>query len=343
MPVKLADLNLLAPERSDVDDVLVERWNRVSEVWREHAEFRNAVLRYATSNAHRDPASTALWPEVVYPLIERARWHRRIRSRTEAIWNYIGGRFLHLPDAGVALDRVIDRVVPAPLVAELDESMNLLIEDPRLDDDQADPFAPPPDETDRLTTTLASGDVSLVDLASEPADSEKGKDLLQLADPNPHRFLQSELHDLWKEALQALQRQAAMTQAGPKPAGHRPVPIGPYRLVVTPSIRGRAAGQIAIQGMANKQIELTTPTLRTRGSSSKALLAIWLYRDNSLAIAHLDFMNSERYVLWHAPRAHQLNFDDAGDFNHELFSLGMEVPDQVERVLSRSYRPRNPA
>ena len=43
-------------------------------------------------------------------------------------------------------------------------------------------------------------------------------------------------------------------------------------------------------------------------------------------------MNSEHYVLWHAPKSHQLNFDEAGDFNHELFTLGMEVPDQVDKV-----------
>jgi serine/threonine-protein kinase len=113
-------------------------------------------------------------------------------------------------------------------------------------------------------------------------------------------------------------------------------------LVVTPSIRGRAAGQIAIQGMANKQIELTTPTVRTKGSGAKPLLAVWVYRDNSLAIAHLDFMNSVHYVLWHAPKSHQLNFDDPGDLNHELFALGMEVPDQLDRVLSRSFKPRKP-
>ena len=109
MPQKLADLNLIAPARTEVDDVLVERWNRVSEVWRNEAEFRTAVLRYATKNAHRDPASTGLWPEVVYPLIERARWHRRIRPRTEAIWDYLCGRILHVPDAGIVLDRAIDR------------------------------------------------------------------------------------------------------------------------------------------------------------------------------------------------------------------------------------------
>ena len=114
MPQKLTDLVLLAPARTEVDDILVERWNRVTDVWRNQPEFRTAVLRYATANAHRDPASTGLWPEVVYPLIERARWHRRIRGRTEAIWDYISGKILHVADAGVVLDRAIDRVVPAP-------------------------------------------------------------------------------------------------------------------------------------------------------------------------------------------------------------------------------------
>jgi hypothetical protein len=341
MPQKLADLNLLSPARVEIDDVLVERWNRVTEVWRNQADFRTAVLRYATVRAHRDPASTGLWPEVVYPLIERARWHRRIRGRTEAIWDYLSGKILHVADAGVVLDRAIERAVPAPLVAELDESLKLLDENPRLDDEQADPFAAAADDADRLTATLSGSRVSLVELAAEPANSEKAKYVVRLADPDPLRFVQNQLHDLWKEALQALQNQG-QARPGAKPASHRPVPIGPYRLIVIPSIRGRTAGQIAIQGMANKQIELTTPTLRTRGSASKALLAIWLYRDNSLAIAHLDFMNTERYVLWHAPKSHQLNFEGPADLNHELYTLGMEAPDHLDKVLSRSYKPRKP-
>ena len=106
-----------------------------------------------------------------------------------------------------------------------------------------------------------------------------------------------------------------------------------------PSIRGRAAGQIAIQGMTNKQIELLTPTVRTKGSSGKPLVAVWVYEDNSLAIVHLDFMNSEKFVIWHAPRGHQLNFDDAADFNHELYALGMEIPDQLNKVLTRHFKP----
>src|SRR5207237_10933248 len=100
-------------------------------------EFRTAVFRYATSTAHRDPVSTALWPEVVYPLIERARWHRRIRTRTEAVWDYLCARVLHVPDAGVVLDRALDRAVPAPLFAQLDDSLDLMIENRRPHADQA--------------------------------------------------------------------------------------------------------------------------------------------------------------------------------------------------------------
>ncbi len=51
-------------------------------------------------------------------------------------------------------------------------------------------------------------------------------------------------------------------------------------------------------------------------------------------------MNNPRYVVWHAPKAHHLSFDDAGDFNHELYSLGMEIPDQLGKVLSRGFKPR---
>ena len=72
MPQKLEDLNLLAPAR----DRGRRRAGRALEPRRRglanQTEFRTAVLRYATSKAHRDPASTGLWPEVVYPLIERA-------------------------------------------------------------------------------------------------------------------------------------------------------------------------------------------------------------------------------------------------------------------------------
>ncbi len=339
MPLRLEDLQHIAPPRTEVDDVLVERWNRVAELWRQERKFREAVLRYATRGAHRDPASMELWPEVVYPLIERARWHRRVRSRTEAIWDYLSARILHVPDAGVELDRALRRNVPAPLAAQLDESLDLMVDIQRLEDEQGDPFAQA-DEADRLAASMSmeGGPVSLAEIAVEPDAADRNRGVVRLADPNPLRFLKGELHELWKEALAALQQ--AQARPGAKPPTHRHVPVGSYRLTVIPSIRGRAAGQLAIQVMAHKQIELTTPTVRTSGGAGKPLVAIWVYGDNSLVIAHLDFQGSERYILWHAPRGHQLNYDAPADLNHELFSLGMEVPDQLDKVLSRSFRPR---
>ena len=92
--------------------------------------------------------------------------------------------------------------------------------------------------------------------------------------------------------------------------------------------------------MANKQIEMTTPSFRTTGSANRPILAVWLYRDNSLVIAHLDFQSTERYVLWHAPLSHQLKFDDPADLVRELEDLGLEPPEQVDVALSRRFRPR---
>jgi serine/threonine-protein kinase len=339
MPQKLEDLQLLAPPREEVDDVLVERWNRVADAWRNEMPFRDAVLKYVTKNAHRDPNSARLWPEVVYPLIERARWHRRVRNRTEVAWNYIWGRLLHLPSAGVGLDRAMASVMPAPLAAQIDQSFELRFHDFDGDDPQDDPFsARNTDEADRLQTGSMGGLVNLAELAKEERASAG---IVQLVNPDPQRFFQSQLHEIWKEGVTALQSQA-QGRGTPKSATQRHVAVGPYRLTVVPSFRGSGAGQVVIQGMANKQIEITTPTIRNKGSSSRPLLAIWTYRDNSLAIVHYDFVNTPQYVIWHASKGHHLKFEDPADFNHELYSLGLEIPDQLDRVLSRSFKPKNP-
>jgi serine/threonine-protein kinase len=337
MPQRLEDLQLISPARTEVDDVLVERWNRVAQVWRDEPEFRLAVLRYATNRAERDPASVALWPEVVYPLIERSRWHRRIRPKAEAIWDYVCAKILHVPDAGVVLDRALHRSVPASFVAQLDHSLDMFEDQAFIqvqDIEGHDPFAKPNPE-ERIVGALAGGShLSIDELALEPVAPDNN--LMPLVDPNPLRFTQGELYDLLKEALAGAQ---ASMKPGAKLAGHRPVPIGPYRLSVVVSVRGRAAGQVSISGMGNKQVELSTPTFRTRSSPSKPLIAVWIYRDNSLVVTHLDFMGAERYVLWHAPPAHELKFDNPADLNHELYTLGMEIPDQLDRVLTRKFKP----
>jgi serine/threonine-protein kinase len=339
VPQTLDDLRKIAPARNVVDDVLVERWNRLAEVWRDHPDFRAAALRYASRDAHRDPASQALWPEVVYPLIELARWQRRYRSRVETLWDSLVGKLFHLGDAGPTLDRLLTRTVPAQVVAQIDDSVNLLAKKPPLDE-QDDEEPAPVDEADRLTASLPASALSLEELAQEEPGKDQG--LITLADPDPVRFLQGQLHELWKEAVNALASQARPGASGStKVPSHKHVPLGPFRLVVVASIRGRAAGQIAIQGMSNKQIELTTPSFRTTGSAGKPILAVWLYRDNSLVISHLDFQGLQRYVLWHAPLAHQVKFDDPADLHRELENLGMEPPEQVGDALSRRFRPNN--
>ena len=338
VPQTLDHLRKIAPARNVVDDVLVERWNRLAEVWRDHPDFRAAALRYASPEAHRDPASQALWPEVVYPLIELARWQRRYRSRAETLWDSLV--------AGSSIWATRGRRSTA-----------------------CSPALSPPRSSLRSTTRSISWPRSPLSTAGRrrarshrrgrPADRVAGGQRAEPGGVGPRRTRQGsrpdhpgrsrpravpagQLHELWKEAVNALASQARPGASGSSKApGHKHIPLGPYRLVVVASIRGRAAGQVAIQGMANKQIELTTPSFRTTGSAGKPILAVWIYRDNSLVISQLDFQGSERYMLWHAPLAHQVKFDDPTDLHRELENLSMEPPEQVDAALSRRFRPRN--
>lgn len=333
MPATLDDLRKLAPEQIEVDDELVSRWNRVTEVWRNDPSFRNAVLVYATRNAARDPASYELWPEVVYPLIERARWQRQLRGRTEALWDNVCVRVLRVPDAGVRLDRAIRLAVPSQVLQQLDISLDAFEDEPLLEDEPGTVDSRNI-QVDRLSVRFGKGGASFHELTAEGVAGEK--DLVLLKSPDPYRFLLGDLRELWQEAI------AAMRSPDPR-SGHRLVQVGPYRLVVIPSIRGRSAGQVAIQGMPNKQIEMLTPSIRLGGSAGRPFVAIWVYQDNSLAIAYLDFKGSENYILWHAPNCQQANFSDPAALNHTLLNYGMEAPDQLDRALTKRFRPRNPA
>jgi serine/threonine-protein kinase len=233
---------------------------------------------------------------------------------------------------------MLTRAVPARVVAQIDDSVKLLAKKaPDLDDDNDDD-APVRDATARLGASLKDAAVDLSELTVN--ESQNDQEIVSLVDPDPVRFLQGQLHELWKQAIAALQAQARPGPPNqPRPGAGAHLPVGPYRVVVIASLRGRSAGQVAIQGMANKQVEISTPALRTAGSSSKPILAIWVYRDNSLVLTHLDFQGTQRYVLWHAPRAHQLKFDDPDELSNELETLGMELPDQLDTALSRRFRP----
>jgi serine/threonine-protein kinase len=339
IPRSLDDLAKLAPPRSEVGDELVERWNRLADAWRDNPDLRLAALRYASGGASRDPSGAAMWPEVVYPLMEIARAERQNRGKAREVWDYFTGRVLRLRDRGDELNRRLTRDVPAGVVAQLDQSakqLDRVLSRAEPEDEPAD------DELDPLAARLGDGSSAarLEAIADEapPADPDQ----IDLVQADPFRFLQGELHELWKEAVAAMQKPPG-GGPGAKGASHRPTPIGPFRLVVIPSIRGTAAGQVAIQGMANKQIELLTPPLRTSGSRAKPILAVWLYRDNSLLIIHQDFKSVQRMVLWDAPRSHQTTLGGSEEAHRELAARGMEIPDQMESALSRWFKPSAPA
>ena len=94
--------------------------------------------------------------------------------------------------------------------------------------------------------------------------------------------------------------------------------------------------------MSNKQIEMITPSIRTGGSSSKIVVAVWVYQNGSMVIVYLDYMSTVRYIFWLAPNSQQTNYEDPADLNHDLFTLGMEIPDQLDRVLTKKFRPSKP-
>ena len=331
MPQALDDLRQIAPRRAEIDDELVTRWNKVSEVWRDQPDFRQAVLRYSTTSAWRDPASAELWPEVVYPLIERARWQRRRRTPTEAVWDNFCAT-LHMPDAGLRLDSAIRISVPAPVVAQFDLSLAAFDVIPAEDADSAAEV-----KGNRLLVAGRKDGASYDDLEVNLAEGAEGPPLIRLVNPDPIRFTMGELRALWNEAMTSLK------QPGNLRSTHRPAPVGPYQLAVIPSIRGRSAGTVAIQGMKNKQIEMLTASIQVGSSASKPIIAAWIYEEQSLIVSYINFQGDTVYIFWHASAAHQNNYEDAGALNHDLLLRGMEAPDQLGAVLTKRFRPASRA
>jgi len=329
MPQRLEHLAKLAPERvDDVDDELVARWNRLADLWRGNAAFRQSILRYATLQSPGDPAVVQLWPEVVHPLIERARWQRRRRGRAEEFWEALAGRVLHMPLPGPRMDRMIHAQVPHREVEELDEALIAFEDDPEVIDELLD------DGRSATSAGPVTMTVSRASLREITADEHVERGFIRLVDPDPERFTVGELRELFKEALEALKSRGAAQ-------GHQPVPIGPYRLTVVASVRARKAGTIAIQGMPNKQIELHVPSFSGGGTSAKPILAVWVYENRSLVLSHLDPRGQTRYVLWDASANQQTNFDDPATLNSNLLHRSMEAPDQLSDALTKRFRPRD--
>ncbi len=331
MPRTLDDLVLIAPPRDTLDGHRVFLWNRLAEVWRREDDFRQSVLRYATRSGHLDTISADLWPEVVYPLIERARWQRRFRPGHEALWDYVVGKLLHVPVPGVRLDRMMVIAIPPEVAEQLDENLFAFVDDPRLDEDEVSSSESQVSEERR---PIYFG--STIPRERPPCDEEAPRVIrvrVPLSPPDPFLFTQDILRNLWEGALDA-QHDATRSVLL-----HRTIPVGQYELAVVPTGRSRSAVRSSVravlQGMEQgKQIEIFTPPALTRDSGSRKVIAIWIYQDGSMVVVHLDFQFKERYIFWHAPDAHQFNLDYHEELKLRLSSLNLEVPGQLDRVLA---------
>jgi serine/threonine-protein kinase len=326
MPRTLDDLATIAPSRDRLDAHRVWLWNRVREVWRADDDFRQAVLRYATRTEQLDTVSADLWPEVVYPLIERTHWQRTFRPRHEAIWDYIVGKLLQIPVAGVRLDRMMIIAIPLDVAAQLDQDLFGFVDDPKIDEEEAG-----------ATETRATSDKRPFyvgatiprDESVSDDDAPRFKVLVPLSPTYPFLFTQNVLRDLWAGAMEGQDDYTRVRTV------HRTLPVGQYELAVIPTGRGKSSVRAVLQGMQQgKQIEMFTPSALARESGVRTVLAVWTYEDASMAIVHLDFQYKPRYILWHAPDAQQFNFGYFEELSHRLSTVNLEVPDQLDRILS---------
>src|SRR5262249_50124812 len=160
-------------------------------------------------------------------------------------------------------------------------------------------------------------------------ESPRVKVLVPLSPADPFLFTQNSLRNMWEEAMD---KQGRPRRSIVLP---RAIPVGPYELAVIPTGRGRSAIRAVLQGMPQgKQIEIITPLALARDSATRTVIAAWIYQNASAAVAHLDFQCKERYILWDARDAHQFNYQSVEELRIRLSVMNLEIPDQLERILS---------
>ena len=260
---------------------------------------------------------------------------RTFRPRHEALWDYVVGKLFHVPLAGVRLDRMMVIAIPFDVAEQLDEDLFPFVDAPDLEGDEPSPSSDS-QVTGEVRTTGGRRPfyvAATIPQAQPPADdAPRVKVMVRLSPPDPFLFTQNVLRDLWEGAIDA------QDNTPQRCVLHRTIPVGPYELAVIPTGRGRSASVVraVLQGMQQrgKQIEIFTPTTLAKGeSASQTVIAIWIYRDASMVVVHLDSQYKERYILWHAPDAHQFNYDYFEELRVSLSTLSLEVPDQLNPVL----------
>jgi hypothetical protein len=264
------------------------------------------------------------------------------------------GKLLHIPVPGVRLDKVMIVAIPVEVAKQLDLDLMALVEAPWLDEDETgtsdgsegderQPFyvggTIPKEETTsddalrvRRRPFYVGGKVPR-DRSSSDDDDELTPHVrpsVPLSPPEPFLFTQNILQEMWEGALNSQDN-------GKGPSVHRrAVPVGPYELAVQPTGRGRSSVRAVLQGMyQGKQIEIFTPSELGKDSGSKTVIAIWIYEDTSMAVVYLDLLFRERCILWHAPDAHHFNIDYVEQLRQRLSTLNLEVPDRLDRTISK--------
>jgi serine/threonine-protein kinase len=324
MPRTLDDLERIAPIDA-LDAHRISLWNRVSEVWRQEEDFRRAVLRYATRSDHLESAGANLWPEVVYPLIERTHWQRTSRPRYMALWEYLLGTLLRVPLPGVRLDRMLGDALPPEVARQLDDDLDVFIDDFRLDEAEEGTQEIP--KAARARPIYVGGNIPREEEYASDDEFPAVRPTIPLTPAEPFRVAHGVLRAMWEGAIEE------QTYAAPTPTASRTLPVGPYCLAVVPTIRGRSAVRAVLKCRnQGKEIEIMTPILG-RTADARTVIAVWVYQDESVAVAHLDFQSRVRYIFWHATKAHQVNFAYPDELRLNLSSANLEVPEAIEQTL----------
>ena len=220
--------------------------------------------------------------------------------------------------------------IPLEVAEQLDEDLSEFVEDPRLDEDEDEAS---PSETRRTVQRRPFWVGSTIPREEPPSDDD---DAARQADGPSLPGRPVPVHP--GQPPQPVGRGDG--RAGPTPRG-RSCSTGPSPSGRTSSRSSRRAGAgrpsgSVLQGMQEgKQIEMFTPLALGRDSASRTVIAVWIYQDTSMAVVHLDFQDKERYILWDAPDAHQFNYENAEELRIRLSTMNLEVPDQLDRILSK--------
>ena len=166
-------------------------------------------------------------------------------------------------------------------------------------------------------------------------DEPRVKVMVPLSPADPFLFTQNILRDLWEGAMErGTTPRGPPRFTGPSLSGStssrssRRAIVGHRRTGA-----GRPFGRYC-KACRRESRSIFTPSALAREAASRTVIAIWIYQDASMAVVHLDFQYKERCILWHAPDAQQFNFDYLEELRHRLSTLSLEVPDQLDRILS---------